>query len=69
MLIQVQVYYVDTALKAENLITRSGAGFGQYRYNAASVELAGEVAYAIIKLTYNEPKGVLLIDDVTVTLR
>jgi hypothetical protein len=63
------VYYVDAKLKPENLITRSGAGFGQYRYSAASVELAGEVAYAIVKLTYNESKGVLLVDDVMVTLR
>jgi len=67
-LIQVQIYYVDPVLRPESLVTWSGTGFGQYRYNAASIELAGEVAYAVIKIGYKEPKGMLLIDDVTVVL-
>lgn len=66
---QVLVYYLDPALKPENITVRSGAGFGQYRYSGASLELAGEVSYVLVKLIYTEPKGIAWVDDVSVTLR
>lgn len=67
--LQITVHYANAAQRPDTLVLRTGPGHSKYRSSKAMLELAGQPAYADIKLNYKGQKGIVLVDNIQITLR